>query len=69
MRRLVEGSITVLHRGSAPGERSPRARDLQSLLYMTHLQCSRSGVWTDLAVDECDPADIAPVERYECLER
>ena len=95
-RRLAEGSITTMHRGSdgigestsrtheriellhrqvramalhAVAQATRRARDLPSLMYMTHLQCSRFAAWIDLFVEECDPGDIPPLERYECLER
>ncbi|KAL1727415.1 hypothetical protein EV714DRAFT_253939 [Schizophyllum commune] len=99
-RRLAEGSVTTMHRGSdgigefsvdttsrtheriellhrqvramalhAVAQATRRARDLPSLMYMTHLQCSRFAAWIDLFVEECDPGDIPPLERYECLER
>ena len=67
--------IELLHRQvramalHAVAQATRRARDLPSLMYMTHLQCSRFAAWIDLFVEECDPGDIPPLERYECLER
>uniref|UniRef100_D8Q2G5 Zn(2)-C6 fungal-type domain-containing protein n=1 Tax=Schizophyllum commune (strain H4-8 / FGSC 9210) TaxID=578458 RepID=D8Q2G5_SCHCM len=46
-----------------------RTRDLPGITYMTHLQCSRWAAWIKLTVDECDPTDISPLERYKMLER
>ncbi|KAL1741970.1 hypothetical protein HDZ31DRAFT_44273 [Schizophyllum fasciatum] len=99
-RRLAEGSITVLHRGTdGVGEYSvdtanrtrariellhrqvrsmalhsvaqctKRARDLPSLPYLTHLQCSRFASWTKLLVEECEGPEISAIERYETMER
>ncbi|KAL1658983.1 hypothetical protein GGF50DRAFT_66217 [Schizophyllum commune] len=46
-----------------------RTQDLPGITYMTHLQCSRWAAWIKLTVDECDPTDISPLERYKMLER
>ncbi|KAL1678164.1 hypothetical protein EV122DRAFT_212497 [Schizophyllum commune] len=46
-----------------------RTQDLPGITYMTHLQCSRWAAWIKLTVDECDPTDISPSERYKMLER
>ncbi|KAL1694117.1 hypothetical protein GGG16DRAFT_31551, partial [Schizophyllum commune] len=46
-----------------------RTRDLPSITYMTHLQCSRWISWIELAAEECEPMDMAPLERHKMLDR
>lgn len=46
-----------------------RTRDLPSITYMTHLQCSRWISWIELAAEECEPMDMTPLERYKMLDR
>ncbi|KAL1741973.1 hypothetical protein HDZ31DRAFT_8849, partial [Schizophyllum fasciatum] len=71
----ARGRVEALHRRvramalRSVAEATRRTPHLPSLAYMTHLQCSRFGAWIDLFVRECEPADIAPGERYMTLER
>ncbi|KAL1746550.1 hypothetical protein HDZ31DRAFT_33918 [Schizophyllum fasciatum] len=50
-------------------ELQKRGPQLPSLAYMTHIQCTRFAAWTQLFVNDCEPLDMTPLERYVTLER